>query len=275
MKKESTPHQGNTSAGNEDIFARQALQVVNSLPSLLLDSGMNPDYAIDESLARVGRLFGASRAYVMLDEKGGKYLRNTHEWVNESIGPTMFSWPLYDYEYDIPSMKNIITENQVFFGHTKDMPQDLLHVLGKQGVASFILSPILRDGKRSGLVGLDFCTGECNDPGEHTNIVINLAGVVALALERKQYQTLRKKIYTICNTLSDIELGHMDEQGEDLTSPPQPGKPSTLIDVERRYIIETLELYNGNKLKAAKHLGLTWPSLDRRCKKLGIVARRK
>jgi transcriptional regulator with GAF, ATPase, and Fis domain len=48
----------------------------------------------------------------------------------------------------------------------------------------------------------------------------------------------------------------------------------TLLDTERSLIIETLALYNGNKLKAAKHLGLTWPSLDRRCKKLGIEVRK-
>ncbi len=275
MKKDGTPHQENHSSGSDANFSRQALQAIYSLPRLILTSGVNPDYAIDEALSRVGQLFNASRAYVMLDEKGGKYLRNTHEWVNESIGHSMFSWPLYDYEYDIPSLKTMLADKEVFFGHTKDLPQDLLHVLGKQGVASFLISPILLDGKKTGLVGLDFCGKECADPGEHAQIVTNLAGMVALALERKQYQTLRKKVHSICGVLSDVDLGGIEEPGEEAAAGPRQGKPSTLIDVERRYIIETLELYNGNKLKAAKHLGLTWPSLDRRCKKLGIVARRK
>ncbi len=275
MKKDGTPHQENTFLSSEANFSQQAMQAIYSLPKLILTSGANPDVAIDEALARVGRLFGASRAYVMLDEKGGKYLRNTHEWVNESIGHAMFSWPLYDYEYDIPSLKTVMADKDVFFGHTKDLPQDLLHVLGKQGVASFLVSPILRDGKKTGLVGLDFCGRECGDPGEHTQIMTNLAGMVALALERKQYQSLRKKVFTITEVLSDLEIGSIEDSGEEPASSSRQGKQSTLIDVERRYIIETLELYNGNKLKAAKHLGLTWPSLDRRCKKLGIVARRK
>lgn len=276
MKKDVTTHNDATLLKDRSEFAEKALQVIGKLPALILSSGGNVDFAIDEALARVGALFNSSRVYVMLDEKDGKYLRNTHEWVNQKTGPVMFSWPLYDYEYDLPSLKKIISEHDVYLGHARNMPDDLSRVLGKQGVLSFIVAPIKRDETRIGLVGMDFCESECDCPAEFVDILHYLSGLVALALERKHFQVMRGKLSVIRDSVCDLEplLEGMSEE-ESPSSGGRQSKPTTLLDAERRIIIETLELYNGNKLKTAKHLGLTWPSLDRRCKKLGIEVRRR
>jgi len=274
MKKEITPRMGEKGPQTRAEFVESALAVIGEIPALIITSGSNMDYAIDESLARIGSLFSASRVYVMLDEKDGKYLRNTHEWVSSKIGPTMFSWPLYDYEYDLPSLKKIISENEVFFGHSRDMPQDLNHVLSKQGVLTFIVAPLHRDNKRTGLVGMDFCENECEYCHEFVEILHYLANLIGIALERKQFQLMRSKLVAIRETISPIDQ-FLEGHQEEVPAPQKTNKPTTLLDAERRIIIETLELYNGNKLKTAKHLGLTWPSLDRRCKKLGIEVRRR
>lgn len=251
------------------------IQTMNGISLLVLEAGRNFDFAIDEALARAGNLLSASRIYVMLDEKDGRYLRNTHEWVNHRVGPAMFSWPLYDYEYDIPSMKTMLEENGFFTGHAKDMPEDLRGVFQKQNVKSIIIAAIVRDGVRIGLVGADFCETECDASPEQGVVIQFLAGMVALALERKQHQVLRGKLAAIRNTIADIEPLLETFEQDAASTMVRPTKPMTLLDAERRIIIETLELYNGNKLKSAKHLGLTWPSLDRRCKKLGIEVRRR
>lgn len=274
MKKEDTPKDTVELSGDRAAFTEKALCLLCELPALVISSGTNLDYAIDTCLARVGTLFSASRAYVMLDEKDGKYLRNTHEWVNQKTGSVMFSWPLYDYEYDIPSLKTIISEHDVFCGNTRDVPDDLGKVLVKQGVQSFVISPVFRDDKKIGIVGMDFCDRECPLSAEFSDVLYNLAGLISLVLDRKQYHAMRCKLNTI-KTCVD-ELGPLiDGQIQDDGVVARPNKPTTLLDAQRRIIIETLELYNGNKLKTAKHLGLTWPSLDRRCKKLGIEVRRR
>lgn len=255
-------------------FIETVLATMGEIPALVLASGNDVDFAIDESLAKIGTLFSASRVYVMLDEKDGRYLRNTHEWVSEKIGPSMFSWPLYDFEHDVPSLKAIITENKLFFAHSRELPNDLNNVMTKQGVLTLVVAPIIRDQKRVGLIGVDFCEEECEYCAEFAHVLPYFAGIVGLALERKQFQLLRSKLANIRETIVPIEqylTGHQTDE----PAPARPNKPTTLLDAERRIIIETLELYNGNKLKTAKHLGLTWPSLDRRCKKLGIEARRK
>lgn len=259
---------------NDLNFMQQTINVLGRIPELIVSSGNNVDYAIDESLAIVGGLVGASRVFVMLDEKEGRYLRNTHEWVNQKIGPSMFSWPLYDYEYDLPSLKNLMAEKEIIFGHTKDMPSDLQHVLNKQSVKTLYLAPLMRDGVRIGLAGFDFCEGECDWNEAYGVILRHMTALVSIAIERKQYHVMRNKLYSINASLSEIAPLLLSDMADNLADN-KPLKPVTLLDAERRIIIETLEQYNGNKLKTAKHLGLTWPSLDRRCKKLGIEVKRK
>lgn len=274
MKRDSYPKNDLSSSPGGLDFLKSIIEVLGGIPGLIADSGMNSDSAIDESLARMGMLLSASRTYVMLDEKDGCYLRNTHEWVNQSFGPAMFSWPLYDYEYDVPSLKGILEENKVFFGNTRDLPKDISNVLTKQGVKAILLAPLFRDGRRIGLIGCDFCDTEREYKEEYGQILRFLTGLMSIALERKQYQLIRNKLSKIRQTMSDVEpiLG-APELDETPTS--RPNRPVTLLDAERRIIIETLEYYNGNKLKTAKHLGLTWPSLDRRCKKMGIEVRKR
>lgn len=254
--------------------AQQIIQLMLDIPTLITEAGLSCDYAIDESLAKVGALFAASRVYVMLDEKESRYLRNTHEWVSDKIGSLMFSWPLYDYEYDLPSLKGMLENKEILYGHTKDFPEDIRKVLSKQNVLTTIIAPLYRDKTRIGLVGMDICDQEREWEDAFGVVLRFLATQVSLIIERKQSQTMRGKLSNIMRTLSDTEtllVGHTDQE----PSEAHQAKPVTLLDSERRIIIETLEIYNGNKLKTAKHLGLTWPSLDRRCKKLGIEVKRK
>lgn len=276
MKKETLDGRDVMPHPDQSNFTLQALSVIGQLPSLIISSAKSADDIISESLARVGGLFSASRAYVMLDEKGGRYLRNTHEWVNPTIGSARFSWPLYDYEHDVPSLKQILTDNTIFFAHSHDLPEDLSIVLSKQGVQSFVAAPVLRNGRHSGMLGMDFCDKKCPDCAEIIHVFECLAGVISLTLERDNYITMRGKLGKIRDSIFDLEPFLPANSGaDDNPRHLQVNERTTLLDAERRIIMETLEMYNGNKLKTARHLGLTWPSLDRRCKKLGIVAKRK
>ncbi|MCC8116016.1 MAG: hypothetical protein LIP18_02500, partial [Planctomycetes bacterium] len=171
-------------------FTSRALQVLGELPQIIFSSGKDADYAIDQSFARVGTLINASRVYLLLEEKDGRYLRNTHEWVNENVGPVMYSWPLYDFEFDIPSMKHLIANYDLYYGHISSLPLDLSQVFSKQGVRTFIMAPVYRDDAKVGLVGADFCEREREDCETIAPVMRHLAGLVAMALEKKQHQHL-------------------------------------------------------------------------------------
>lgn len=257
-------------------FFERVLRVIGELPALVMISGANGDFSINEALARVGTLLSASRLRVLMDESNGRYLRGAYEWNNQKTSditsPSRF---LYDFEQDAPSLKKLLADNRVFFGHSRDMPQDLNHFLSQQGVQSFIVSPIFReDGGRAGVVAMDFCENECKFCEEYAAIIGYLGGILSLALERKSAHILRNKLQTIRSCLAGVETLDSEWSQTPLAGA-HLAKPTTLLDAERTIIMETLTHYNGNKLKTAKHLGLTWPSLDRRCKKLGIEVKRR
>ncbi|MCL2123386.1 MAG: hypothetical protein FWH34_04775, partial [Desulfovibrionaceae bacterium] len=133
-------------------FQKRALRFMADVSALLFPDGSeNPAVAADEgitaALAGAGTLLGVSRAYVMLDEADGRYLRNTHEWVDGKIGPAMHSWPLHEYAKDIPSLKPLMAGREFFSGHTRELPRDMERTLRKQSVHSVLLAPLLLDGR--------------------------------------------------------------------------------------------------------------------------------
>ena len=263
-------------------FLKKALRFMANLPELLLPDGpashsshradashAMTDAGINAALAGIGILLGVSRAYLMLDEADGRHLRNTHEWVADAIGPAMHSWPLYDYEKDLPSMKPLMAGKAFFAGHTRDMPPDLFKVLSMQAVDSVLFVPLLQDGAWIGHMGFDSCGREREWREEEIVMLRHLARLAAVALERRGHLEAQARLARIRAVL---------EQGEETprrkAAPPAPEKPESLQAVEYRLITETLNLHHGNRLRTAKHLGLTWAQLDRRCKKLGIAVKK-
>jgi transcriptional regulator with GAF, ATPase, and Fis domain len=243
-------------------------------PAVLLDAGINA------VLAETGALLGVSRAYVMLDEYGGRYLRNTHEWVDGKIGAAMFSWPLHNYEKDLPSLKPLMEGKEFFAAHTSELPPDMRRVLTMQGVDSVLLVPLRQGETWIGLMGLDSCGVRRAWQEEEIVILKYLSLLAGLYFERREYAGASHTIAAIRDILgvgslfalpapyispASSESPHGGARG-----PEVPDDAVSLEEAERRLIIETLNRYKGNKSKAAKHLGLKWSSLDRRCKKLGM-----
>ncbi len=261
------------------VFLKKALRFLADLPKLLLPDGPAPrsgadpnavtDEAVNAALAGTGELLGVSRVYVMLDEEDGRFLRNTHEWVDGKIGPAMYSWPLHEYEKDLPSLKPLMAGREFFHVHTRDSPPDFKRVLSMQAVDSVLLVPLMREGEWIGLVGFDECGQERDWREEETAILRALARLVAVALERRGYHAAQGRLERIRNVLDESEAGARKK-----AVPQVPENPESLQAAERRLILETLNLYQGNRLRAAKHLGLAWAALDRRCKKLGIEVKK-
>lgn len=251
----------------------EATTLLLELPVIVASTTGRPDAAIDLCLARTGAQLDASRLYVMLNENKQRYLRNTHEWVNSQPDLPSLSWPLYDYDHDLPSLKNILNENEILAGHFDSLPPDLQQILHRQGVQSIVVARMVRDGEIIGLVRADYCSRRCDSFDEPATVLRYLANVIVVALERKELYKLRLQLQAISNVLSNQSISEHPQDKTLITV--KDGRPVTLQDAERRIIVETLELYNGNKLKTARHLGLTWPSLDRRCKKLGIEVRKR
>lgn len=255
-----------------------------SLPLLMgemtsIAASDDADTAIDRMLALIGAGVGASRAYVMQEEPGGRYLRNTYEWVNSNVGPAMSSWPLYDMERDIPSLRSIMAGRDPVASHTSDMPPDQRRVLAMQAVQSVLMVSMYRGEKWIGLVGFDQCDRE-REWGEEEKIpLMHLCGLVKLVLERREYLSASLQLAAIREALDRHDFSAPSQAPRRERRRPVSASVETLPgresfeDANRKILAETLILFGGNKSMAARHLGVSWDTLNRRCKKYGVDAR--
>lgn len=255
-------------------FVGSALRLMADLPALLFAGhagrGGPVDANINAALAATGEFLAVSRVYAMLDEEGGRFLRNTHEWVSRNIGAAMSSWPLHEHKKDIPSLKPLMKGRAFLAAHTRELPPDLRGTLSEQAVDSVLLAPMNRDGEWIGLVGFDSCGVERDWRAEDADILRHLAGLIALALERKEYLAMRSRLERVRAVLGEEETAPMPTAAH-IAIPD--GGPS-LVEAERRLIVDTLARHHGNRGAAARQLGIAWAALDRRCKKLGIDVKR-
>ncbi len=244
-------------------FLIQLIHVMGDIPALFLAPNNDFDVTVNSALAKIGEHLRVSRVYVMQAGAGGSSLHSTHSWVDHKA--TQAETVVQDFEEEIHSLKMLLAGKGVDVMHVRDVSPDIRDLMERQGVASVLLAPILRNATWIGLVGLDCGDTEREWSELEMRIARHLADILGMALERREVPVLRQKIASIKAVLAD---GGQPAAGER-------DKPVSLRESERRIISETLEMYNGNKLRTAKHLGLTWPALDRRCKKLGIDVKKK
>lgn len=255
-----------------------------SLPLLMTEmtsiaASDDADTAIDRMLALLGEHVGVSRAYVMEEEPGGRYLRNTHEWVDRDVGPAMSSWPLYDMERDIPTLRPMMATRGHVVCVAEEMPPDQRSVFERQNIRTALLLSMFRGEKWIGLVGLDQCDRERAWGEEEKIPLTHLCGLVKLVLERREYLSAIRQLAAIRETLDrgDFSAPSRTPQRERRRALPAPvetfpGRES-FEDANRKILVETLILFGGNKSMAARHLGVSWDAFNRRCKKYGVDAK--
>jgi len=171
-------------------------------PAVIMDAGINA------VLAEIGTFFGVSRAVVMLEEKEGRYLGNTYEWVDEKISEAIFSWSLHDYEKDIPSLKPLMEGREFLIINTREAPPDLQNVLLMRSVASVLQVPLLRDGIWMGLAAFDSCGVERIWREEEIIVLKQLARLVTLFIERLRYAHAHRTLCSIRELINTRQITH-------------------------------------------------------------------
>ena len=119
---------------------------------------MNIDEAINSSLANIGEISGASRAYLFLFRDDNKTMDNTHEWCAKGVTPekgnlknlpvTMFPW----------WMKKLNNGEIIHIKDTAEMPPEAKaekEILEAQDIKSLIVLPVYIEDELSGFIGFD------------------------------------------------------------------------------------------------------------------------
>jgi diguanylate cyclase (GGDEF)-like protein/PAS domain S-box-containing protein len=151
--------------------------------------------AINTALADIGRLSGASRAYLFQLKNNGSILDNTHEWCNDGVTPeiqnlqnqpsSMFPW----------WMRNLHAGNMIHIPDISQMPPEAgaeKDILEKQGIKSLLALPVHVEEKLAGFIGFDnvVSTGAWDE--EDFNLLHITAAIIGTALARKQSEDLIK-----------------------------------------------------------------------------------
>ena len=114
---------------------------------------------INLALQWMGADAEVSRIYIFEDSIDGLSTSNTFEWCNSGIEPQIQELQGVDYAM-IPSWNRLLDrDGRIFSTNIQlELPEDLLAVLGPQGIKSILIIPLHRAGRRFGFIGFEECT---------------------------------------------------------------------------------------------------------------------
>jgi|GEM_PF-2346798 len=178
------------------------------------------DHSINLSLADVGSLSRASRAYLFLFREDGVIMDNTHEWCNQGVTSekdNLQNLPLNMFPWWMNKLKN----KKVI--HIKDvskmprMAKNEKEILESQKIKSLLVLPLHIDGKLAGFIGFDNIKGTGKWGEEDFSILRIFSEIVGNALERKQAdKALQQKTHDIAERVKELnclyEICNLAEQ---------------------------------------------------------------
>ena len=141
---------------------------------------------INLALQWMGADAEVSRIYIFEDSIDGLSTSNTFEWCNSGIEPQIQELQGVDYAM-IPSWNRLLDrDGRIFSTNIQlELPEDLLAVLGPQGIKSILIIPLHRAGRRFGFIGFDECTRNREWAQEDLELLRSLSGVLSSTYERE------------------------------------------------------------------------------------------
>ena len=185
--------------------AQEIGETLRSIPNRLIRA-VDIDRAVHDSLADMGRISGAGRAYLFLFSEDGKTMDNTHEWCAEGVRP------------EIENLKNLSTSSfpwwmeqlrkgeNIHIRDVSNMPEEAQvekAFLEAQDIKSLLVLPVYTGNTLKGFTGFDDVskTGEWTE--EHTQILQSFSQIIINALERRQFENQLKEKTELLQNITD------------------------------------------------------------------------
>ena len=177
------------------------------------------DESINAMLEDIGKLSGASRAYLFLFNEDGATMDNTHEWCAEGVSPqidNLKSCPMDMAPWWMKKLRNNETIHIIDVSKLPVEAQAEREILENQDIKSLLVLPLYIGGELNGFIGFDnvIKTGS----GTDTDItLLRLSSeILGSALERKKAEeTLRRSKEFAENLIASMRGGFsiLDRQG--------------------------------------------------------------
>jgi diguanylate cyclase (GGDEF)-like protein/PAS domain S-box-containing protein len=154
-----------------------------TLPSAALDT------LIDRTLADIGTLFGADRAYLFLATEDGGAYDNTHEWCAPGVEPqreNLQGLPTGMFPWWVGEM---VAGRDIVLASLADLPPQALEeraLLEPQGIQSLLALPLSWRGRFWGLAGFDHVSRQRSWTSDEVAVLRLVVSAFAQGFERRR-----------------------------------------------------------------------------------------
>jgi PAS domain S-box-containing protein len=154
------------------------------------------DMAINKSLADIGKISGASRAYMFLLRKNGDTIDNTHEWCAEGVTPQIENLKNLPTTMTPWWMKQLCDNNIIHITDVSLMSAEAKaekEILENQDIRSLMVLPLIVSGELAGFIGFDNVMETGAWSSDNVALLKIVAEVIGTALEHKRAEEKYRK----------------------------------------------------------------------------------
>ena len=182
---------------NNNLRIREIGETLTSISNRFINA-FDIDKAIHASLAEMGQVSGADRAYLYLFSEDGKIMDNTHEWCAEGIKPKIHDLkniPVTSFPW---WMEKLRKGNLIHIKNVSNMPDDAnaeKEFLQSMDIKSLLVLPVYTGNQLKGFTGFDDVRKAGEWKEEHTQILQAFSQIIINTFERKRSEENFKTLY--------------------------------------------------------------------------------
>jgi PAS domain S-box-containing protein/putative nucleotidyltransferase with HDIG domain len=194
----------------EQITQRLAVEENTTRVMSKLVGNFDIEGAVNSTLAELGKIHGADRAFLFLFYSEGAKMDNTHEWCAGGVKPQMesmqnlstsdFSWLMKQ----LSSGKPVLVKDAADLTAEAKKEQSWMAQMGSQ---SLVALPVQVSGTMTGFLGMT--AAEANNekwPDEEAQLLKSVAGVVGDYLEQKREDDMQRMRDERCRRLAQASV---------------------------------------------------------------------
>jgi PAS domain S-box-containing protein len=174
-----------TEAKLEKNITQQTLLADISQNIINLQGGRS---VIDDSLKLLGQHTGVSRIYIFEYTTDYKFANCIYEWCNEGIIREIERLQNIPYSVIERLRQLLLKKGNILRANANEIPVELVSTFHLQPVNSFLVFPLLVQGKPFGFISFDECTKNRDWELQEVELLRTVSGILSNTFERLSYQ---------------------------------------------------------------------------------------
>jgi len=203
----------------EDVLSKEKVNqymdlitVVSKLSSHII-STRDVDRAVNDALADLGKITGASRAYLFLLRDEGSKMDNTHEWCADGVTPQIKSLQNLPTDTFPWWMKKLYHKETIQITDVAQMPEEARaekQILEQQNIKSLLVFPVFIKNELVGFIGFDNVVAKGLWSDSAVLLLQLFSEIIGSAIEHAQIErNLEIKEHAIRSSVNGIAIADL------------------------------------------------------------------